>query len=89
MAKAMTKQTQYIYNRIKGHVEYVRSLTYKEWLGKCPDNAAARELYDETYAGIVYDYYDGRSLAALERRGLIKYYDNMEKDCWEIHLIEQ
>lgn len=87
--KAMSKQTEYVYNRIKGSVEYARERSYDEWLGKCRDSAALRELYEETRQGIIYDCYDGRSLAALERRGLIKYFDNMEKDCWEIYLIEQ
>ena len=89
MAKAMSEKTKRVWDQIKYEVENARSTTYEEWLGKTNDHPSLRRLFDDKRSGIVRGYWDGRTLAALERRGLIKYFDNMERDCWEVYVIEK
>lgn len=87
--KAMTKNMEIVYNRILWTVNNARTKDYDEWRGVVKDHRYLREMYDNERLGILLMNVDGRTLAALERRGLIKYYDNMEHDCWEVYLIEE
>ena len=87
MAK-MSAKTQDIYRSITSYVKHTREQAYEEWLGKTKDDPALRALYDEICSGVVHGYWDGRSFAALERRGLIRYYDDMQSDDWCVILVE-
>lgn len=84
----MSKKTKRVYDSIVNHIKTAREDGYEKWLGKTKDCAAMRMLYDDICSGIIYTHLDGRSLAALERRGLIRYYDDMKRDCWCVVLIE-
>lgn len=87
-APKMSEKTQRVYDSILRAVEYVRSISYGEWLGNMSDDPCLRELYEEQRNGIVHGLWDGRCLSALERRGLIRYYDDMECDDWCVVLID-
>lgn len=83
----MSAKTQLVYDSIVSKVEYARNHTYEEWLGKTKDSCILRYLYEEQKSGLVHGFWDGRSLNALEKRGLIRYYDDMQKDDWCVWLI--
>ena len=83
----MSAKTQRVYDSIVSMVEYARNHTYEEWLGKTKDSCILRDLYEEQKSGLVHGFWDGRSLSALEKRGLIRYYDDMQKDDWCVRLI--
>lgn len=89
MAAKMSEKTKRVWDEIMYEVESARATTYEEWLGKTKDSPSLRKLFRDKQNGIIRGYWDGRTLAALERRGLIKYFDNMERDCWEVYVIEK
>lgn len=88
MATNLSAKSERIYRDIISTVNYVRTHTYEEWLGKMKDDPVLFALYEEQKAGVVHGFWDGRSLAALERRGLIHYYDDMQRDDWCVILVE-
>ena len=88
MAK-MSAKMERVLNQIRAQVEYARTHTYKEWLGNSKDYAFLRALYEEQRDGLIHGLYDGRTLAGLEKRGYIKYFDDMVSDDWAIRLIEE
>lgn len=88
MAAKMSAKTERVYKQIRAQVEYARNHTYEEWLGKTKDNCILHDLYDEQRGGLVHGLWDGRCLCALERRGLIRYFDDMRSDDWAVRLIE-
>lgn len=85
---AMSDKMQSVYNEIKRAVEDARNSSYEDWLGKMEDHPAIRDMYNRERHGEVHGYWDGRTLNALERRGLIKYFDDMDRDDWCVILIE-
>ena len=88
MATKMSAKMQRVYEDIKSMVEYARNTPYDEWLGTCPDYSFLRARYDEQRGGLVHGLWDGRTLNALEKRGLISYFDDMDADDWTVRLIE-
>lgn len=84
----MSAKTKRVYDSIVNHIHSAREDGYEKWLGSTEDCPAMRELYAEICSGVVYTLLDGRSLAALERRGLIRYFDDMGRDCWCVVLVE-
>ena len=88
MAAKMSEKTERILNQIRAKVDYARSHTYEEWLGKTKDCGFLRDLYEEQRSGFVHGLWDGRCLSALERRGYIRYYDDMQSNDWAVRLIE-
>lgn len=88
MATKMSAKMQRVYEDIKRSVEYARNTPYEEWLGNCPDYSFLRAKYNEQRGGLVHGLWDGRTLNALEKRGLIRYIDDMEADDWAVRLIE-
>lgn len=89
MATKMSAKTKRVYEDILGTINYVRTHTYEEWLGKSKDAFFLRNLYEEQRSGLVHGLWDGRCLAALERRGLIRYFDDMNADDWCVKLVEE
>lgn len=85
----MSMRTKRVYDSIVHYIQSAREDGYEKWLGKTKDNPVMRALYDEICSGVIYTQFDGRSLAALERRGLIRYCDDMERDCWRVVLVEE
>jgi hypothetical protein len=81
---------------IRSKVEDARTKTFEEWLTEFSytlDDEAVfhlEEVYAENKNGIVRGMYDGRVLYALERRGYIRYWDDLEQERgnWVIRLME-
>ena len=88
MATKMSAKMQRVYEDIKSMVEYARNTRYDEWRGNCPDYGFLRARYEEQRGGLVHGLWDGRTLSALEKRGLIRYFDDMDEDNWTVRLIE-
>lgn len=92
MSQKMERTLRYILSK----VEDARSHTFEEWLAEysytLDDEAVSylAEVYAENKQGIVRGMYDGRTLNALEKRGYLRYWDDLEQERgnWIIRLIE-
>lgn len=97
MAAKMSKSMERVLDNIISRVEEARTKTFEEWLAAysrytLDDHVVCylRSVYAENKDGIVRGMYDGRVLHALERRGYIRYWDdlNQERGNWIIRLTE-
>lgn len=83
----MSEKMQRVYDQIRYDVEYARTHSFDEMYGvENRDCQVLLDLYEEKQDGIVRGCWDGRTLCALERRGLIRYYDDMSNDEWVVML---
>lgn len=93
MSQKMTRTLDYIISK----VEDARTKTFEEWLaefGYTLDDEAVfylAEVYAENKQGIVRGMYDGRTLNALEKRGYLRYFDDLEQERgnWIIYLADK
>ena len=87
MAK-LSEKMQRTLDSIMWRVDNARNHSYEEWLGGIGDDSFMRTEYMNNKCGIVYGWFDGRSLAALERRGILFYWDDMERDAYCVMINE-
>lgn len=97
MAAKMSQKMERTLDYILSRVEEARTKTFEEWLEAynrytLDDHVVCylRSVYAENKDGIVRGMYDGRTLNALEKRGYLRYFDDLEQERgnWIIRLTE-
>ena len=97
MAAKMSQKMERTLDYILSKVEDARTKTFEEWLAEYSytlDDEAVfylAEVYAENKQGIVRGMYDGRTLNALEKRGYLRYFDDLEQERgnWIIYLADK
>jgi hypothetical protein len=97
MAAKMSQKMERTLSYILSKVEDARTKTFEEWLNDfnytLDDEAVfyLADVYAENKQGIVRGMYDGRTLNALEKRGYLRYFDDLEQERgnWIIYLTDE